>query len=100
MIHLLRTTTRAINDLLDSSTTPHVRIILKRGRLLVQGLFTSFMFKERGMARKCSIYVSKKKKGYGSKGSREMDNFQSMCPKASIKVISEYHGFGACIFGH
>ena len=47
MIHLLRTTTRAINDLLDSSTTPHVRIILKKDRLLVQGLFTSFLFKEK-----------------------------------------------------
>ena len=38
------------------------------------------------------------RKGYGSKDSREMGNFQSTCPKASIKVILEYHDFGTCIF--
>ena len=45
-----------------------------------------------------TIFVSKK--GYGSKGSREMGNFRSMCPEATIKVISEYHSFETCIFGH
>ena len=40
------------------------------------------------------------KKGYGSKGSRKMGNFRSTCPKASIKVILEYHDFETCIFGH
>ena len=40
------------------------------------------------------------KEGYSSKGSREMGHFQSTCPKASIKVILEYHSFGTCVFGH
>ena len=40
------------------------------------------------------------RKGYDLKGSREMGNFRSTCPKASIKVILEYHDSGTCIFGH
>ena len=40
------------------------------------------------------------REGYGSKGSREMGNFRSTCPEASIKVISEYHDLGTCVFGH
>ena len=40
------------------------------------------------------------REGYGSMDSREMGNFRSTCHKASIKVISEYHGFGTCFFFH
>ena len=29
-----------------------------------------------------------------------MGNFQSTCPKASIKMVSEYHDLGTCVFGH
>ena len=36
-----------------------------------------------------TIFVSKK--GLWPEGSREMGHFRSTCPKASIKVISEYH---------
>ena len=46
------------------------------------------------------ISSSLARKGYDSKGSREMGSFQSTCSKASIKVISEYHDFGTGIFGH
>ena len=85
MICLLRATTRAIDDLPDWSTTPHVRIILKRGRLLVQRLFTSFLFQRKNMAQKYS---------------RELGNFWSMCLEASIKVILERRNLGTCVFSH
>ena len=47
MIHILQATTHAIDDLPDWSTTPYVRIVLKRGGLLVQRLFMSFLSKKR-----------------------------------------------------
>ena len=31
---------------------------------------------------------------------REMGGFWSMCLKASIKVVSECHDLGTCIFSH
>ena len=68
----------------------------------------------KGMTQKCSIYVNKErvmvqrivdtifvsKKGLWLEGFQEMGNFRSTCHRASIKVISEYHDFGTCIFGH
>ena len=47
MTCLFRAETHAIDGFLDWSPTPHVRIVLKMGRLLVQGLFTSFLSKKR-----------------------------------------------------
>ena len=46
-------------------------------------LFVSFLSKERIMAQKCY---------------REMGNFWSTCPKASIKVISKYRDLGILRF--
>ena len=47
-----------------------------------------------------TISVSKQEKVMAQRVLEKMGNFQSTCPKASIKVISEYHDFGTCIFGH
>ena len=41
--------------------------------------------------------ISVQRKNMAQKYSREMGNFWSMCPEASIKVISECHDFGTFI---
>ena len=60
MIRLLRETTCAIDDLPDWSTTPHVKIVLKNGHLLVQGLFTSFLSKERVWLKSVPFMLARK----------------------------------------
>ena len=60
MIRLFQATMRAIDDLPDWSNTPHVRIILKRGRLLVQGLFMLFLSKERVWLKSVSFTSTRK----------------------------------------
>ena len=80
-----RTTSHVVDGLPAWSISSHMRIVLKRGRLLVQGLFLSFLSKERIMAQKYS---------------RIDGQFWSTCPKAPIKVISEYYDYGTCVFGH
>ena len=77
MIRLLRATTHAIDDLPSRSISSHVKIVLK-GWPFDPKVFISFLSTKRVMAQKCS---------------REMDVFLSACPKASIRVISEYHDF-------
>ena len=52
------------------------------------------------MVQRVADIISVSKKGLWLKGSREMGHFRSTYPKASIKVILEYHDFGTCTFGH
>ena len=112
MIHLLRATSHVVGGLPTWSTSSHVRIVLKRGRLLVQNVVHVICPKERVWLRSVLFMSARKglwfkglliplllaKEGYDSKGSREMGIFWSTCSKVSIKVISEYYGFGTCIF--
>ena len=91
-----------------------MRIVLKRGRLLVQGLFTSFLSKERIWLKRFPLRsirkgvivqrivdtISVSKKGLWLKEFPKNGQFSVTCPKASIKVISKYHDFGTCIFGY
>ena len=114
MIRPLGATTHAIDDLPNWSTTYHVRIILKRGHLLVQGLFTSFLSKEnvwlksvpfmsirKGiLIQKVTDIISVSKGGLWLEKFSRNRQFSINVPQASIKVISEYHDFGTCIFGH
>ena len=60
----------------------NVRIVLE-GWPFGPRLFVSFLYQERIMVQKCY---------------REMGNFWSTCPKASIKVISKYRDLGI-LFG-
>ena len=80
---LLWAMTYAIDGFPSWSITSRVRIVLASG-LLVQSCLHHYC-QQKVMAQKCF---------------REMGNFWSMCPEASIKVISEYHDPGIlfCLF--
>ena len=47
-----------------------------------------------------TIFVSKKRLWLKGFLRNSQFSFWSICPKASIKTISEYHNHGTCVFGH
>ena len=84
VVCLLRATMYAIDGPPDWSISSHVRIVLK-GLAFGSRLLVLFLF--RGKIWLTNIL-------------EKMGSFWSMCPEASIKVISERHDFGNCVFGH
>ena len=88
---------------------PKKRVWLKRfpfmsarKGIMVQGIADTIFVSKKGLWLKgLFIPFLSARKGYGLKDCQKWTIiFWSTCPKVSIKVISEYHGFGVCIFGH
>ena len=57
-------------------------------------------WKESSFGSRVVHVISIQKKGRAQKYFWKMNNIWSMCLEALIKVISEHHDFGTCVFGH